>query len=209
MYVLPYLIPAILHKISNSFSKFLNHCIYRDEYLKVLISVHQVSFLNAFGVWDSGGLYCFNYFLLVDENRLIFHILMTKLVSISYNCLPPHDQDKNKLVLKAFLLFRHQRYAQHFLKKKKNARMLYKRTMMNKFGSLFVNKMQKNKHVYYIMRIFSHKSNINRMQCTSARVFYHAKMDLWVQCFFAIYLSIRRFLIFCKQCHETNEQSIT
>lgn len=44
---------------------------------------------------------------------------MTKLVSISYNCLPPHDQDKNKLVLKAFLLFRHQSYAQHFLKNKR------------------------------------------------------------------------------------------
>lgn len=119
MYVLPYLISAILHKISNSFSKFLNHCIHRDEYLKVLISVHQVSFLHAFGVWDSGGLYFFNYFLLVDENRLIFHILMTKLVSISNNCLPLHDQDKNKLVLNAFLLFRHQRYAQHFLKNKR------------------------------------------------------------------------------------------
>lgn len=44
---------------------------------------------------------------------------MTKQVSISYNCLPPHDQDKNKLVLKTFLLFRHQRYAQHFLKYKR------------------------------------------------------------------------------------------
>lgn len=51
---------------------------------------------------------------------------MTKLVSISYNCIPPYDQDKNKLVLNAFLLFRHQRYAQHFLKKKECKNVIQK-----------------------------------------------------------------------------------
>lgn len=51
---------------------------------------------------------------------------MTKLVSISYNCLPPHDQGKNKLVLNAFLLIRHQRYAQHFLKNKRLKNVIQK-----------------------------------------------------------------------------------
>lgn len=50
--------------------------------------------------------------------------------------------------------------------------------MMNKFDSLFMNKMYKNKYIYHIMRNILHRGNINGMQCTSARVFSHAKIVL-------------------------------